>query len=165
MLSTIATLETQARRHAMADRREAERLLGRLVNISQVAPELSTFLSGGYRATAAGWAARRGIRIPRLIKMRHDSLAHQAWLEMLSAAKGFLEANEGIPLAPVKRFPSKGNVISVTDASGSDGFGGYVFMPDEQKTVWIVTEPWPAWAQEARERCDLKVSQLSLIHI
>ena len=52
-------------------------------------------------------------------------------------------------------------MISVTDASGSDGFGGYVFMPDEHKTVWIVTEPWPAWAQEARERCDLKVSQRS----
>ena len=161
MLSTIATLEAQARSHATADRKEAERLMGRLVNISQVAPELSTFLAGGYRATAAGWASRRGIRIPRLIKMRRDSLAHQAWLEMLSAARGFLEANEGVPLAPVKRFPSKGNVISTTDASGNDGFGGYVFMPDEHKTVWIVTEPWPAWAQEARERCDLRFSERS----
>ena len=157
MLASIAELGTEARLHATATRHQAKRLIGRLTNVSQVLPELKQFLRGGYRATDAGWAQRAGVRVPDKQQLRPGSLAHAEWIQLLEVADDLLTTNEGIPLAPRMVFPSprEGAILSTTDASGDDGFGGYVFLPGgDPSEVWVVSEPWPPWALEARQMND-----------
>ena len=157
MLADISTLAAEADLYASAARRQAQRLIGRLTNVSQVLPELKPYLRGGYRATDTGWARRAGVRAPDTQQLRAGSLAHTEWKELLGVADDLLAQNEGIPLAPRKTFPSPrdGAVVSTTDASGDDGFGGYVFLPGGDPTeVWVVSEPWPEWALEARRMND-----------
>lgn len=60
------SLREEAFTHASADRVEANRLVGRLLNITQVSPELKPFLIGGYKVIPAGWAIRaRSSPVPR----------------------------------------------------------------------------------------------------
>ena len=57
-----------------------------------------------------------------------------------------VEANEGVPLAPTAAFAALGapGVATVTsDASGHDGFGGYVFLPGRQRQPVVVSIEWP----------------------
>ena len=161
MLNSIFQLQKAAVKEGKAMRRYAERLVGRLVNVSQIAPELKPYLSGGFRAITAGWCHKRGMRKPPFIKFKKGSEAHAAWLELLQAAGGIIEINDGVPLAPQLHFPREGSIISTTDASGTDGFGGYVFMPGQPDDIYIVSEPWPEWAQRARARSDMRVSERS----
>ena len=161
MLDAIVQLQKAAIREGKAMRRYAERLVGRLVNVSQIAPELKPYLSGGFRAITAGWCHKRGMRKPPFIKFKKGSEAHAAWLELLQAAGGIIEINDGVPLAPQLHFPREGSIISTTDASGTDGFGGYVFMPGQPDDIYIVSEPWPEWARRARARSDCRVTERS----
>ena len=157
MLADIASLTAEADLHASATRRQSQRLIGRLTNISQVMPELKPYLRGGFRATDTGWAKRAGLRAPEAQQLRAGSLAHTEWKQLLEVADDLLTLNEGIPLAPKRVFPSArdGALISTTDASGDDGFGGYVFLPGgDPSEVWVVSEPWPDWALEARRMND-----------
>ena len=157
MLASIAELSEEATNQATAPIRQAKRLLGRLTNVSQVLPELRQYLRGGFRAAEASWARRAGVRTPEKQQLRAGSLAHTEWLQLLQVAEGLLTANEGVSLAPRRIFPSarEGAVVSTTDASGDDGFGGYVFLPGgDPSDVWVVSEPWPDWALEARRRND-----------
>ena len=119
MLACVATLSTEAELSATADRRRAQRLIGRLTNISQVLPELKPYLRGGYRATDTGWAKRAGVRAPDTQRLRAGSLAHSEWKELLEVADDLLTHNEGIPLAPRRAFPSpsEGAILSTTDAT------------------------------------------------
>ena len=48
----------------------------------------------------------------------------------------------GVPLNPAASFPglAQGAIISATDASGVDGFGGYAFLPEapgKAKVFWV----------------------------
>ena len=98
------------------------------------------------------------MRAPDTQRLRAGSLAHSEWKELLEVADDLLTHNEGIPLAPRRAFPSpnEGAILSTTDASGDDGFGGYVFVPGgDPSEVWVVSEPWPDWGgspSEANER-------------
>ena len=68
-----------------------------------------------------------------------------------------IDANEGVPLAPEAAFPrasDPGVALTVTDASGADGVGGYVFFADAPGEVWIVCEPWSPHAAAARAAAD-----------
>ena len=130
----------------------AERLVGRLGNLSQAFPEIKPFMHGGHAVSSGVWRwAGRGKRLC----MRRGSRAHEAWTELLLEADALLEANEGVALAPQLAFPSRaeaGVATSTTDASGVDGVGGYVFLADQPGRVWLVSEPWPADIKRALER-------------
>ena len=167
MLADAASLAAEAALHASAARRQALTFVGRLTNISQVLPELKPYLRGGYRATDTGWAKRAGVRAPDTQQLRAGSLAHTEWQQLLEVADDLLTQNEGIPLAPRRVFPSPrdGAIISTTDASGDDGFGGYVFLPGgDPSEVWVVSEPWPEWALEARRMNDRTTADKESAH-
>ena len=162
MLASIAELSAEARESRRANRRMAQRLLGRLVNVSQILPELKVFLRGGFRATDTSWARRAGLRPPEAQQLAAGSAAHTEWSTLLEVANHVLTVNEGVPIAPrrVFRSPQEGAILCTTDASGDDGFGGYVFMPDgDPTTVYLVSEFWPSWALEARRQNDKPVGE------
>ena len=130
---------------------EAEKLVGRACNLSQVLPELTATLQGGYtiimaaaRAAEIGRGWRPG---GRSMQLRAGSRAHVGWLEFLRTTSALVQANEGVALAPQLIFPDRhqGNALtSTTDASGVDGVGGYAFSAAAPGCVWITSEPWPA---------------------
>jgi hypothetical protein len=129
----------------------ARTLVGRLVNLSQVSPELAAVLNGGYTATAP---IRAQSSEPAVRRMALGSPAHVGWTALLGTAKGLLSANEGVAAAPQLRFPSRGEAgvfTSTTDASGNDGVGGYVFVAGRPDTIVIVSELWPADVQAAKD--------------
>jgi hypothetical protein len=162
MLDSIAQLRAEASTSGRVNRDMAKRLLGRLTNISQILPELKTFLRGGYRATEAAWARRAGLRAPAAQQLAAGSAAHTEWTQLLEVAEHVLTSNEGIPIAPRKVFraPSEGAVLCTSDASGDDGFGGYVFIPGgDPSLVYIVSEGWPEWALQARRQNDKRNSE------
>ena len=109
LLSSIATFRRGAHRGEPIVRKEAESLVGKLLNISQVAPELKPFLAAGYRVTNSGFPTIKGgvkfLKRPRLISMKVGSDMNTLWLELLTAAEGMLLPNEGVPLAPKLHFP------------------------------------------------------------
>ena len=162
MLASASELIAEARESSRANRRSAQRLLGRLVNVSQILPELKTFLRGGFRATDSSWARRAGLRPPVAQRLAVGSAAHTEWITLLDVANHVITLNEGIPIAPrrVFRAPQEGAVLCTSDASGDDGFGGYVFMPDgDPSMVYIVSEFWPSWALEARRQNDKPIAE------
>lgn len=66
-----------------------------------------------------------------------------------------LERNEGVALAPELAFPERtlpGALTVVSDASGVDGVGGYVFDPAQPRRAWVVSETWPVDIQRALTR-------------
>ena len=73
MIQELETLREATLATATVDRKAAERLLGRLINIAQVLPELKPFLRGGYRATSAAWARRRGYHPHQLTHLARGS--------------------------------------------------------------------------------------------
>ena len=91
-------------RHSNGQSKGGERLLGRLINVAQVLPELKPFLRGGYRATAAAWARTRGYHPPQLAHLARGSEAFRLWLGMLEAAHGSLRHNAGSH--SIQRHPS-----------------------------------------------------------
>ena len=124
----------------------AGKLVGRLVNLSQIFPELRSHLHGGYAVANAqqGVRSRGGVAT---LSLGEGSVAQRQWLELLEVSRQLLAANEGVPLASSSSFPARsasGVWTSTTDASGIDGVGGYVFSADEPGTVWLVSERWPA---------------------
>jgi hypothetical protein len=59
------------------------------------------------------------------------------------------------PLAPELTFPARsspGATTVVTNASGVDGVGGYTFFADAPGHVWLTSEVWQPWAQDALHR-------------
>ena len=131
---------------------EAERLVGRACNLSQVLPELTATLHGGYRITCASQAPSRRWRVGQDMRLKAGSTAHVEWLEFLRVTRSLLRENEGVALAPQLVFPSRlegTTLTSTTDASGVDGVGGYVFSASRPEDVWVVSEWWPADVLEA----------------
>jgi hypothetical protein len=65
--------------------RAAQTLVGRACNLSQVLPELSAHMHGGYRVVGgAAKAAARGARLQRDMPLRRGSETHRGWLDSLS---------------------------------------------------------------------------------
>ena len=135
------------------DQWTARRSVGRLSNLAQVFPEVREYLHAGYRLiqpVGGAWQLRSRMHIARRGEPRRD------WLELMRAARGLLQANEGVPLLPRADFPApheRGTLLVSSDASGDDGVGGYVFDEDEEGPfVWLVSAEWPPDVLEARRR-------------
>ena len=150
-----AVLADASSQHAAAlsggdvDRARARRLVGRLANLAQVAPELRGFLHGGYAVAEAAWPGGGGRRGHGHLHLRSGSPAHEGWLSLLSQAQTILGADTGVQMAPrTVALPRHlhGTLTSVTDASGEDGFGGYGFLADRPKEVFLLSQPWPDFA-------------------
>eukprot|EP00900_Chrysochromulina_parva_P005823 jgi/Chrpa1/15241/Chrysochromulina_OHIO_Genome00022542-RA len=155
MLADLAKQVEAAREALEVDRDRAETLVGRLVNISQILPELKSVLHGGYAITKASWQAGGRRRRLRRMRLRTGSSAQTDWLGLLAVAAELLELNVGVALAPELSFPALdelGMDTVTTDASGIDGVGGYLFDANSPGEVWLVSEKWPADIQAALDR-------------
>ena len=145
----------QRAREGRVDRRSAERLVGRLCNISQALPEIKCHLGGGYAVTRASWVVGGARRRPPQLQLRGGGPVQAEWLELLELADDVLDINEGVALAPERHFPPRdmpGSLTVVTDASGVDGVGGYALDPARPGEAWVVSEVWPADVQAALDR-------------
>ena len=157
IMADTTTAEASAlQRPPTVDVKMAEKLVGRACNLAQVIPELGEAMHDGYTITCASTAAMaRGARRPApQLRLRAGSDAHVGWLYFLRTLRRVVRANEGVPLAPVAVFPSRteGSAItSTTDASGTDGVGGYVFSAARPGHVWVVSEAWPPDIKRALE--------------
>ena len=151
----IVAAANLAIRHAhqsppVVDVEAAHRLVGRAVNLSQVLPEITAVLRGGFTIVCnPATAQHRGAghrATATSLTLRKCSTAHREWLDFLQTTRRLVMANKGVSLAPVRIFPSRLEgcaITSVTDASGEDGVGGYCYSAARPKEVWIVSEPWP----------------------
>ena len=138
----------------------ALRITGRASNLSQVSPELLEVIHGGYRVTGSKWSTRSTGMPKGSIRLRKNSVAWQAWTNMLTGTHTAMVNNTGVDLAPARDFGAMadpGSVISTTDASGCDGVGGYVFHRDFPDHVWIVSEKWPPDIQRALDVASMPI--------
>ena len=120
------------------------KLVGRLLNLSQIGPEMRPRLAVGYALAAA--KARQNGRPLKRVTLASGSDRHAEWLGLLGTALGVLEGNDGVPLTCADVFPSRssaGTLTIVTDASGDDGMGGWATSPDVPNTIWLMSESWP----------------------
>ena len=158
----LATLQAAKAAAPAVEVAEAKRLVGRLVNLSQIMPELKQWLHGGYAVTSVGWTSGGRRRAPTQLQLAPNGLAHTEWAELLDVAVDLLEVNEGVPAAPRTIFASDtelGSALCVTDASGDDGVGGFVFLADRPREVWLVSESWPDDIKRARACADEKTAE------
>ena len=163
MLADAAEQLSAARERLRVDQRLASTLVGRFCNLTQIFPELQPFMHGGYAVAAATWSTRSRRRSqPDMLKLRAGSRAQVAWCSLLEVGSSLLSANEGVSLAPAARFASRwarGSCTGVSDASGVDGVGGYLFLADRPQEVWVVAERWPADIQAALDAAALERGQ------
>ena len=148
MLADIARQRAAAveQSKSTADRKRVETLVGRLGNLTQVFPEVSASLHGGYAIAKSSCPVAGRRRFPPTIPLRSGSSTHTEWVELLDLSAGILDANIGVDIAPQRAFPSRdspGAITVTTDASGNDGVGGYAFAADDPLHVFIMSEPWP----------------------
>ena len=142
MLADISAQRKRAEQELRASRTAVAALVGRLVNLSQIFPELRAYMHGGYALAMAPAEAGRGGDL----RLRRGRGAQTGFLQLLDEAELLLEANEGVPLAPRLEFVERGApgvFTSTTDASGVDGVGGYVFIADRPGEMWLISERWP----------------------
>ena len=135
------------------ERAPLPKLVGRLLNLSQVAPELRPRLAVGYALAAA--KARQHRRPLPYVQLAAGSHRHSEWLALLVVAITLLNSNEGVPLACSDAFPSRdapGTLTVTSDASGDDGIGGWATSPDVSGTIWMLSEPWPVDLRSALAR-------------
>ena len=129
------------------ERAHARRLVGRLCNLSQVAPDIGAVLHAGYAvADPRSGRAREATVGKASIELKEGGEPQHAWLDMLHKARADIEKNEGVPMAPRLRAMGRsapGSLTSVTDASGDDGVGGYAFMPEHPRMVYMMSASWP----------------------
>ena len=146
ILADVREQREMALQEAAVDRRRATRLVGRLCNLSQVAPQLRSALHGGYGVIRASWVTGGHRRAPRQLQLSPGGAAATDWIELLDLAEQLIEANEGVSTAPALTFPGRdviGSLTVITDASGEDGVGGYAFLAGRDDEVWIMSEAWP----------------------
>ena len=160
LIATIEEARLAAATLQPLHRDEAERLVGRLVNISQVLPELVPYMQGGHRVVQAKTKSRPGRRrrVLRLIKLKHGGAAQLQFLDLMGVAADVVGANEGIPLAPAALFRERdvpGTLTVVTDASGDvadAGAGGYAFLAGSPTVIFMLSEPWKESVAKAIEQ-------------
>ena len=143
-------------------RKVAEKQTGRISNLTQVLPELLMHISAGFRAANASCLSR-GVRHKLdTVHLANGSALHRGLSALLPHAIAVIEANEGVPLAPRAAFAAMDDpgVLTVTsDASGHDGFGGYVFAPGHGQTPVVVSLAWPSDVKEALAQSKLPAAQ------
>ena len=154
MLADIASQRLAATDGLRVERKLAERLVGRMCNLSQVMPEIMSLLHGGYAVSQSTWETGGRRRRPPTLSLAasRSSSAYTNWLTLLDVGSTLIEANSGVELAPARAFPHRdapGSLTVVTDASGIDGVGGYAFDASAPNTVWLVAETWPPDIQRA----------------
>ena len=143
-----AMLELLEQRQPL-DRAMIERNVGRLCNISQVEPTLLLHLHAGYALANAHSRAstRQPRRRLRKVHVNPDKPVGRSFSALLREATEVLAANTGVPLMHVPAFPAHGSprtLTVVTDASGEDGVGGFGFLADRPREVFIVHGKWPS---------------------
>lgn len=129
------------------DRAKARRLTGRLCSLTQVDHRLRRHLHAGYRLVESSWVASGRRRAPPRLTLGAASAAKAEWVLLLETAKACLEENPGAAMAPRRTFPSidrPGSLVTITDASGDDGVGGYALLADAPHEVFLVSEEWPS---------------------
>eukprot|EP00965_Chrysotila_dentata_P080849 2668643-Pleurochrysis_carterae.AAC.1 len=97
LLASMADMRDEACDNAQVHWRKARSLVGRLVNISQVAPELKLPLRGGFAVARAaqGLGGRGGWRGgDEWLPLRKGGRARAEGLELLGAALALLDKNE-----------------------------------------------------------------------
>lgn len=139
------------RQEQSVDKKRAQKLVGRLVNFTQIAPQLRPFLHGGFGLVRVGQAHRSTAYQPSL-HLRRASPAWVAWEELLVMAERTFRDPVHTTWAP--RFPrvsrlAQGSVTVVADASGHDGFGGYAFAAHCPATAFVLSEEWPTEVRAA----------------
>ena len=137
----------------------AQRQVGRIVNLTQVLPELLVHVQAGYRAANAGYVAGGRRRAVAEVPMARGSSMHAGLSRLLPHALAVLERNEGVPLAPRAAFAARddpGVLLVVTDASGHDGGGGWAFLGSSDMNPVVVSEPWPSDVREALRQFKLR---------
>ena len=159
MLHQIDRLRTELIGGRGISRVDAEQFTGRMCNLAQVGPELRAPLAAGYRLSLArrkvSKAQRANGRKPSLMRRvatNPDTPAARDFGELLDVSEAFVDANEGVSLAPASAFADlydPQNLIVTTDASGDDGVGGYAFHPLAPDVVWLVSSEWPDDVREA----------------
>lgn len=144
----------------------AQRVVGRLGNLSQVMPEILAHIHGGHAIVNGVWAQRAAGRPGGQLRLRRNSPAHADWIELLERAAVLVDANAGVSLAPRAIFPRRlasGSVTVITDASGNDGVGGYGFAADHPGHVWIMSERWPADIMSALTRAAMTPAERAAV--
>ena len=137
----------------------AQRQVGRIVNLTQVLPELLVHVQAGFRAANAGYVANGRRRSVAMVPMARDSTMHAGLSRLLPHALAVIERNEGVPLAPRAAFAARdepGVLLVVTDASGQDGGGGWAFRGSSDMNPVVVSEPWPSDVREALRQFKLR---------
>ena len=133
-------------------RANVRRLVGRLCNLSQIAPHLRPALHGGYSLTEASYSTAGGRRASPNLQLAPCGVRMADWLDMLDTAHAELSSNAGVAMAPRLTAPPRdgpGAATSVTDASGVDGYGGYGFINSRPLEVFLLSEPWSEEALSA----------------
>ena len=137
------------------ERKMAEKQTGRLSNLTQVLPELLMHLSAGFQAANASYRSGGARRMLKRVALARGSVMQRGLAALLPHAIAVVEANEGVPLAPRPSFAAMGDagvLTATTDASGHDGFGGYVFGLGAPDRPVVVSVAWPAFAKAALEQ-------------
>lgn len=173
MIADIDAQTARAERELIVDVAPAGKLLGRMINLAQIFPEIRSYLHGGY-AVASGIGPFRSVIATR--SLAEGRGAQVNWLCLLEESKRLLQLNAGVPLAASARFAPRDapNVFtSTTDASGIDGVGGYVFIADRPGEVWLVSERWPdevlaalaAAASQGAARAEARSSGVDMLSV
>ena len=127
-----------------------ERLVGRLGNISQIYAALRLWLAAGYALVRMRYQrASLGRRQPRVrhVRLRPSGRRERELLRLFEIADSELGANVGAPLAAAQVFfdpAADGVCVTVTDASGLDGVGGYATCAHAPDTLYLLSDWWPA---------------------
>ena len=152
-ISAVCAKELErVERDGTVDRDAAGRLVGRICNISQVAPELRPLLRGGYAVVEAPTGGKRSGRPTAAVSLAAGSLTHTGWTSLLRETPTILQSNLGAAMAPSLRAPGRhiaGTLTITADASGVDGVGGYAFLAGRPDTVFILSAVWPSDVQDA----------------
>lgn len=150
MRLTARDIAAEVRRTHMVDVDTLERLVGRYGNISQIYASLRLWIAAGYALVRMRYQRpAHGRRQPRVrhVRLRPGGRRERELLRLFEIAEAVLHANEGAPLAAAQTFPAatdSGVCLAVSDASGTDGVGGYATLADAPHIVYLLSEWWPA---------------------
>jgi hypothetical protein len=127
-----------------------ERFTGRVCNLSHIYPAVLLWIHSAYSVFKV--RSRNGGLQIKLVRLRPSGDRALEILRLLGTVEELAAANDGIPSVCSVQFPSthdSGSVLQVTDASGNDGAGGYIFHANVPDTVFIVHVEWPPMVRAA----------------
>ncbi|KAL3912566.1 MAG: hypothetical protein SGPRY_008298 [Prymnesium sp.] len=170
MLADIERQKEAAAKQEKVDREDAERLVGRMSHLVQVAAEGNTFLKPLYRLGRASYRVTRcvfrggflvavtTVRVrPRMVHVGAATVAAREYRRALGWWHAALSAGIAVPLAPRRIFPQVGQpgcAYMLTDAAREDGtgFGGFTIVeegsPPRPKCLFVEHQ----WGRETLNR-------------